>query len=115
MPLNSFWLSVKKGEATALSSELTLLETLVVPIRQNNEVLIESYGTLLTKTEVILSPITAEILREAATLRAQLSLKTPDAIHAATAIALKCDYLITNDDGLRRLPNINLVVMSDLL
>ena len=110
--LKPFWLSVKESKVTVVTSELTLLETLVLPIRQNNQTLIDEYETLLTKTELVLSPITTTVLREAAALRATQNLKTPDAIHCATAALSGCDFLVTNDEELRRLTNINVVVLS---
>lgn len=98
-----------------MTSELTLLETLVQPVRQNNQTLISSYENLLTKTEIELAPITADILRSAATLRARQNFKTPDAIHSATAYASNCDFFVTNDDGFKRLANIEVIILSDLL
>jgi predicted nucleic acid-binding protein len=92
-----------------------LLETLVQPIRQNNQILISAYETLLTKTEIELYPITLDILRESANLRAAENLKTPDAIHAATARAANCQYLLTNDPAFKRVQNLDVVVLSDLL
>ena len=81
--LISLWQSVKLGEIEVVTSELTLLETLVQPIRQNNQILVSAYESLLTKTEIKLVPVTLDILRESADFRAAENLKTPDAIHAA--------------------------------
>jgi len=92
-----------------------LLETLVQPIRQNNQILIAAYETLLTRTEIELFPITLDVLRESAKLRAAENLKTPDAIHAATAKAANCNYLLTNDAAFNRLQNLKIIVLSDLL
>ncbi len=50
--LISLWQSLKSGEIEVIPSELTLLETLVQPIRQNNQILISANETLLTKTEI---------------------------------------------------------------
>ena len=50
--LISLWQSLKSGEIEVVTSELTLLETLVQPIRQNNQILISANETLLTKTEI---------------------------------------------------------------
>ena len=69
----------------------------------------------MTRTEFILYPITIDVLREAAKLRAGQNFKTPDAIHIATAILSGCDHFLTNDDGFRRLAGIEVIVMSDLL
>jgi len=42
-------------------------------------------------------------------------LKTPDAIHAATAIVSGCVQLLTNDPAFRRVPNLAVVVLSDMI
>jgi len=113
--LISLWQSLKSGEIEVVTSELTLLETLVQPIRQNNQILISAYETVLTKTEIELFSITLDILRESANLRAAENLKTPDAIHATTATASSCQYLLTNDAAFKRVQSLNVVVLSDLL
>jgi len=48
-------------------------------------------------------------------LRASSGLKTPDAIHAASALVAGCTHLITNDPAFRRVPNLVVVVLSDLI
>jgi predicted nucleic acid-binding protein len=113
--LSTLWQSLKAGEIEVYTSELTLLETLVQPFKQNNQTLISAYESLLTTTEINLLPISLDILRESAKLRAVQNLKTPDAIHAATAFSANCNYLITNDDGFKRVSNINIVILSDLI
>jgi len=113
--LTSVWKSLKAAEIEVFTSELTLLETLVQPIKQNNQPLISAYETLLTNTDIKLLPISLDILRESANLRAVQNLKTPDAIHAATAFSANCTHFITNDDGFKRLSNINVVILSELL
>ena len=110
------WQSLKADKIEVFTSELTLLETLVQPIKQNNQPLISVYQSLLTTTDIRLLPVSLEILRQSANLRAGQNLKTPDAIHASTALSVNCDYLITNDDGFKRLSsNINIVILSDLI
>lgn len=113
--LVSLWQSLKSGKIEVVTSELTLLETLVQPIRQNNQILVRAYETLLTKTEIELFPITLDVLRGSADLRAAENLKTPDAIHAATAKAANCQYLLTNDAAFKRVQSLNVIVLSDLL
>jgi predicted nucleic acid-binding protein len=109
------WQFLKSKEIEIVTSELTLLETLVYPLKQNNQILIPAYETLLTKTEIEAFPITFDILREAANLRAKQNFKTPDAIHSATAHTANCKYLLTNDTGFRRLSNLQVIVLSDLI
>lgn len=113
--LVSLWNALKEGEIEVFTSEFTLLETLVQPIRQNNQLLIAAYETLLTKTDVKLEPINLTVLRQAADLRAAQNLKTPDAVHASTAIAANCSYFVTNDDGFKRLSNFNVIVLNEMI
>jgi predicted nucleic acid-binding protein len=113
--LTPLWQSLKANEIEVYTGELTLLETLVQPIKQNNQTLISAYESLLTTTEINLLPISLDILRESANFRATQNLKTPDAIHAATAFSANCEYLITNDDGFKRVSNINVIILKDLI
>jgi predicted nucleic acid-binding protein len=47
-------------------------------------------------------------------LRAAHTLKTPDALHAATALETACVLFVTNDKGFRRVPGINVAVLSEV-
>jgi predicted nucleic acid-binding protein len=109
------WRSLKSQEIAIVTSELTLLETLIQPIRQSNQTLITAYETLLTKTEINVFPITRDVLREAANLRAKQNFKTPDAIHSATAAAANCTYFLTNDSAFQRLSSLQVIVLSELV
>ena len=109
------WNALKANQIEVFTSQLTLLETLVQPIRRNNQTLVSAYESLLTKTDIKLESINLDVLRRAADLRAANNLKTPDAIHAATAIASNCAFFVTNDDGFKRLSNFNVVILSDLI
>ena len=113
--LQPMWLSFDQGELELFSSELTLLETLVAPIRSGNAFLIEMYQQLLLCTRLQLIPITRSILREAAKLRGTNSLKTPDAIHGATALASQCSVLLTNDRDFQKLSALPIVILDDIL
>jgi predicted nucleic acid-binding protein len=86
--LDPMWQQIRFGTFQIMTSELALLETLVMPIRQANALLINRYETLLTSSEISLISITQAILKSAANVRAISNLRTPDAIHAAT---VRCD------------------------
>jgi len=53
-------------------------------------------------------------LEIAADLRATTRLKTPDAIHAATALDAGCALFVTNDPAFRRVPRLNVAVLSEV-
>ena len=109
------WQAIQNG-LPAGSSELTLLETLVGPLRNGNAVLAQQRVNLWNRPHISLWPITRDILHEAARLRAAIpGLKTPDAIHAATALLHGCTLFVTNDTGFRRVPDLPVVLLDDVL
>lgn len=113
--LQPLWLKFQTGELEIISSELILMETLVVPLRNANNALIADYEQLLLSSEMRLIPISQAVLRQAAILRATTNLKTPDAIHAATALSVNCTQFITNDKGFRNVSGLPVVVLSEVL
>lgn len=113
--LQPLWLKFQTSEIEIISSELILMETLVVPLRNANNALIADYEQLLLSSEMRLIPVSQSVLRQAATLRATTNIKTPDAIHAATALSVNCTQFITNDKGFRNVSGLPVVVLSEVL
>ena len=113
--LQPLWLKFQSEEIQLISSELILMETLVLPLRNEDSLLINAYEELLLSEPMQLVPIDQSILRQAANLRATNSIKTPDAIHAATAMAVNCDLFITNDKGFHNLAELPVVILSEIL
>ncbi|HZZ43250.1 MAG TPA: PIN domain-containing protein [Tepidisphaeraceae bacterium] len=105
------------GQLQAITSELTLAELLVKPMRDGD---IHAQQTcqsiLLNNPRLTLMPIARHTLIESARLRAGSTLKLPDALHLATAILSGCDIFLTNDTHFR-LPTspINILLLSDLV
>lgn len=112
--LKPIWEKLPSGNIHLISSELLLLECLIIPLRTNNTVLIDAYDQFLS-SRITLHPIRESILRSAAQLRATNNLKTPDAIHAATALNIGCTLFLTNDAGWRTIPGLSVVVLKDIL
>jgi predicted nucleic acid-binding protein len=69
---------------------------------------------VLATVELYCVPISLDILESAAELRAIHRLKTPDAIHAASAFAQGCTLFVTNDQDFKRIPNLNVAVLSEV-
>ena len=115
--LRPLWQAVQAQSVQVISSELTLLEALVHPIRRKDSSLQAAYERLLLATPAVaLLPLTQDILREAARLRAVIpGLRTPDALHAATALVAGCALFLTNDIGFRRVPGLPLALLDDVL
>jgi predicted nucleic acid-binding protein len=114
--LEPLWHTVAKGELIALSSELTVCETLVRPIRDRNRELETAFRRFLIGTrEFRLVPISLATLEHAARIRAETGLKTPDAIHAATALEVGAALLLTSDSALRRVPGLAVSFLPELV
>lgn len=97
-------------------STLVYTEAFVYLFAENNQPLIKAQSKIIeTIPKVrIISP-TKQICLLAAQLRAGYKLKTPDAIHLATAIDSGCDCFITNDDRLKKVAEIKILTLRDLL
>jgi predicted nucleic acid-binding protein len=102
------------GQIKLLSSELAILECLVVPLRNQDDELIRDYSNILLSSDIKLIPVSVDVLLEAARLRAlNPRLRIPDAIHWATAILGQANYLLTNDaDFLRFLGTLGLGIQD---
>ncbi|HVX82888.1 MAG TPA: PIN domain-containing protein [Devosiaceae bacterium] len=89
-------------DAPFVTSELTLAETLVRPLRIGLDEMIRTMDTVLTSSAWLsVVPIDRQIMFGAAWARSlHRSVKLPDAIHIATAIASRCSDLLTADTGL---------------
>lgn len=101
------------SEDTLCHSPLVRMECLVMPLRKTDTDLLALYESFFNEQQMLaMSP---ERFDEAAQLRASFpSLKTPDALHLATAIHHGCDEFWTNDNRLNSVaPNIVKNVLSN--
>jgi predicted nucleic acid-binding protein len=112
--LQPLWVKQQAQEIRLMSSELLWLEILVFPLKYKNQPLIQLYEELL-RDDIQLIAIDKTILRTAAEIWATTNLKTPDAIHAATALNMGCTLFLTNDAGLRTIPGLSVVVLKNVL
>jgi predicted nucleic acid-binding protein len=89
---------IEAGRTKASTSTLTLLEVLVQPYRlQKEELVLKFYALLTTYPHLAWIPMDLKVADQAAKLRAEHGLKTPDAIQAASAIASGASGLVCND------------------
>lgn len=114
--LDALWLTVSAGQVKVVTSELTLLEVLVKPLKVGDATTATLFRTVLKNTpDVQMLPITQSVLEAAANLRAILGLKTPDAIHVATALLNGSMLFVTNDSAFRRVTELTITVLSELI
>ncbi len=115
-PIRTLWTAAQAGTITVVSSDLTLMETLVLPLRNSDLALASDFETLWKQSNSLLVPVTQVVLRKAAQLRTAIpALSTPDAIHAATAMLHGSTLFITNDVGFRRIPGLGCTILDDVV
>jgi predicted nucleic acid-binding protein len=96
-------------------STIILPECLMKPFQANDTALITAYEALFENTEEItLVPVDLPVARRSAHLRAKYNLKTPDALHVATAIESGCQAFLTNDLGVKRVTELRVLVLDEL-
>jgi predicted nucleic acid-binding protein len=107
---------IERGHNSAVTSTVTLLELLVQPYRDQKEELAQKIFALAgTYPQIEWAPVTLNLADRAAELRARYRLSTPDAIQVATAISRKATCFYGNDRALRRIKEIECVLVDDLL
>jgi predicted nucleic acid-binding protein len=113
--LRSFFQAVNKGECALVTSVMSLLEVLVIPIRLGNTDLARQYQDILFKTKGLTTmSISPNIAEEAAKLRASYNIRTPDAIQMAIATFARAEFFLTNDKHLPSLPGLQVLVLDNL-
>ena len=113
--IEPFFVDFAAGAFPIISSTVTLLEVLVLPIRQGNLKLARAYRDILLHSQgLTLLPVSSAIAERAAQLRAQFRIKTPDALHVATALDAGAGFFVTNDDKLPTIPGIEIIALVNL-
>lgn len=105
---------IDNGISCAVTSELTLAETLVKPILDDNVRLQKIYEQTIQASSLLnVVPISREILMTAAQFRKN-TVRLPDAIHLATAYLSNCHIFLTNDKQLKQFTNIEVILLADI-
>lgn len=108
--------ALEVGLLQATTSTLTLLETLVQPVRVGNWSLADRYEEILTDSRGLeLVAIDLELLRAAANIRAATKVKTPDALQIASAQSSGCRVFVTNDNRLPLIPGLRIFQLDSYL
>lgn len=93
------------------TSEISLIECRCKPMRDRNDSLLEIYDAFFSSPSVTLISVDREIVDAATSLRAEWNLRTPDAIHAASAIRSSVDRFLTADAGLVRVRSLRVTIV----
>ena len=89
------------GEIVLAVTTVTVAEVLTGPLKAGEEALAKRYRAVLEAWQVV--DFTCDIAESAARLRGKYGLKLPDAIQAASALAINADALVTHDRDFSKL------------
>ena len=106
--VRNFLSALQEGPRRAITSELTLAE-LLAPVSRAHGMSQSTrrrlyFDLLLWSGLIELRPVSRDVLIETADLRKVARHKLPDAIHVVTATRAKCSYFLSDDEGMKRLP-----------
>ncbi|QHG21220.1 PIN domain-containing protein [Nostoc sp. ATCC 53789] len=104
-----------EADITAVVSGITLSECLVGAIRLGLVDLEQAFVDVLQQDEVVFVEINVAIAREAARIRVRYNLQLPDALQVAAAIIAGCEAFLTNDTALKRVTELRVLVVGELL
>lgn len=110
----SVFQAIETGQIRATTSTLTLLEILVQPyLKKLDDLVLKFYALLTTYPNLNWIDLSLDIADTAARLRAEYRLKTPDAIHVATAISSGSTGLLCNDSAFKRVKEIECFMLDE--
>ena len=114
-PVQELLAATAAGRLAAVTSALTLLEVLVVPLRHGNRAVAERYEALLTRSRGLrMVPLGLDQLRTAAQVRAaHPTTRTPDALQLAAALTTGCNAFVTNDRRLPSMPALRIFQLAE--
>lgn len=102
MSVNGVWREwTKEYRPDPLTPLSTIAEILTGPLQAGEEALAKRYRAVLESWRVV--DVTGDIAESAARLRGAFGLKLPDAIQAASALAINAEALVTHDRDFSRL------------
>jgi predicted nucleic acid-binding protein len=116
LPLTQELLSgIQSGLWRAVTSTITIMELTVPAWRLGREAVARQYEALLANyPHLTIAPVTRDVARCAAQLRARFNIRPADALRMATSLVEETTAFVTNDRTLARLqPMIDVVILDD--
>ena len=107
--------AVISGVLRAHVSVVSLLEVLVLPLREQRPDLVREYREILTDGSTLLVHVVDVPTSErAAEIRARYRLETSDSLIAAMAFQASCEFLVTNNAAdFRRVPGLQVLAIDN--
>ena len=110
-PLTTRLASCLRVPGSLVTSRLTRLECRSKPLRLSDLATLAQFDVFFAGVELILAEVNPAVIERATELRARYNLKTPDAIHFATAVECGATLFLTGDRALARCSEIAVEVL----
>jgi len=101
-PLTARLAASLRVSASLVTSRLTRLECRSKPLRAGDLGTLAQFDVFFAGVELVLADVSSAVIERATDLRARYNLKTPDALHYATAVEVGATVFLTGDRGLSR-------------
>ncbi len=109
-PIKTRWQQLSPADRVFVTSRIARLECRCKPLRQRQDGLLRLYDIFFAGREVEMREIDAAVVEKATELRANVGLKPPDAIHAATALLTGVAEFWTTDARISKCPQLTVIV-----
>ncbi len=113
--MDAIFQAITEGMVEAVTSSVTLAECLVHPYRYGDQRLVERFRDVITAGTHTSYVGVDDVAERAAELRARYNLSLTDAFQVAAALAANCEAFLTNDLALKRVVEVRVLVLDELL
>lgn len=108
--------TIEHGSCKAVTSILTLIELLIKPKREGNLIAVGDYrDMILTFPNLMVMDVNLRVSDIASDMRAKYRIRVPDAIQIASVIVGGSQSFITNDEGLKKVKDVNIILLDEWL
>jgi predicted nucleic acid-binding protein len=106
-------LQKKHPDLAAALGRLTWLECRVAPMKNGDSATLAAFDAFFTKPDLVWIELSRDVVELAAVIRIKHSLKTPDALQAASCLQLgKAHVFLTGDNAFKRVTGLNVKILS---
>ena len=105
-------LQLQYGTIQLATSDLSRLECLVKPMREQQLDKLVLFEKLFAHPDLFIQTLSPDVIEKALKLRVMHKIKTPDALQAASAIIMdEQAVFMTADSGFNKIDNLNTVII----